>query len=74
VLEGMGRDEVRLALGLVIQARGGPLEGPAVDILQILEGAPGQEVDLNDHKSDCVTGLPTGAHTPFHSRLDHDIG
>ena len=60
VLKGLCWDQPGLANGPVIHPHRGPFQGLAVEILHVLEDAPGQEVGLDGVKRAFLAGLAVG--------------
>ena len=60
VLEGLGGNQSRLALGPMLHAHGGPLQGLSVEILQALEGAAGKEVGFHGPEAALLAGFAVG--------------
>ena len=59
-LKGFGRDESRLALGLMVHAHGRPGQSLLVDVLQAGKGAAGEEVGLHRPEAALLAGFAVG--------------
>src|SRR5213078_475924 len=87
VLEGLGGNEPGLALRPLLQAHRRPLQGLAVEILEVLEGTARHEVGFDREKTALLArfsirmswgmaaeGKPVGFGKSFHLRNDHGVG
>ena len=87
MLESLGRNETGLALGPLFHPHGGPLQGLAVEVLQILESAARNKIGFDGQETAFFACLAIGVFGSmaqetkavsfgegFHLRNDHRLG